>query len=187
MTLCLKDMLWLVFSHSSAVFLDTSPCPLLFGVVCGSLWWLNCRRWSFDFLFSLLTGNVYHCLLCFLLFNFSSHFINFLFHSFSIYGSFYYFQFIHLIAISDHMFGFSFRSLFFLIFNFFLALLLKFFFFQFYHSINFFVIFFQFDCHSFDFFLLLKLFFNSIKPFNWKILSIKLVLFLTLIFFNPFV
>jgi hypothetical protein len=187
MTLCLKDMLWLVFPHSSVVFLDTSLCPLLFGVVCGSLWWLDCRRWSFDFLFSLLTGNVYHCLLCFLLFNFSSHFINFLFHSFSIYGSFYYFQFIHLIAISDHMFGFSFRSLFFLIFNFFLALLLKFFFFQFYHSINFFVIFFQFDCHSFDFFLLLKLFFNSIKPFNWKILSIKLVLFLTLIFFNPFV
>ena len=64
------------------------------------------------FLFSLLTGNVYHCLLCFLLFNFSSHIINFLFHSFSIYESFYYFQFIPLIAISDHMFGFSFRSLF---------------------------------------------------------------------------
>jgi len=156
MTLCLKDMLWLVFPHSSVVFLDTSLCPLLFGVVCGSLWWLDCRRWSFDFLFSLLTGNVYHCLLCFLLFNFSSHFINFLFHSFSIYGSFYYFEFIHLIAISDHMFGFSFQSLFFLIFNFFFGTFVEVFFLSIL-SFN------QFFCYFFSVWLSFFWFFSFIK------------------------
>jgi hypothetical protein len=34
-------------------------------------------RLIFFFLFSFLTSNVYHCLFCFLLFNFSSHSINF--------------------------------------------------------------------------------------------------------------
>ena len=38
--------------------------------------------------FSLRTGNVHHCPLCFLLFNFNPHFINFLFRFFSIYTSF---------------------------------------------------------------------------------------------------
>jgi hypothetical protein len=64
------------------------------------------------FLFSFLIGNVYHCLLCFLLFNFSPYCINFLFCSFFIYRNFYSFQFSHSIAISC-MFDFSFRSLFF--------------------------------------------------------------------------
>jgi hypothetical protein len=55
---------------------------------------------------------VYHCLICFLLFNFGPYYINFLFCSFFIYRSSYSFQFSPSIVISC-MFGFSFRSLFF--------------------------------------------------------------------------
>jgi hypothetical protein len=92
----------------------------------------------FFFIFSLLIGNVQHCLLCFLLFNFSPHSINFLFHSISIYTSFYFSQFSHSIAIS-HMFGFSFRSSFFNISNFILGTFIEFFF-QFHPPIKFSVI-----------------------------------------------
>jgi hypothetical protein len=73
-----------------------------------------------SFFFSLLRGNVHYCPFHFLLFNFIFHSMNFLFCSFSIYRSFYSFQFSHSIAIS-HVFGFSFQySFFFLISNFFL-------------------------------------------------------------------
>jgi hypothetical protein len=126
----------------------------------------------FFLLFSLVTSNVYHCPICFLLFNFSSHTINFLFRLFFIYRSFYSFQFSPSIAIS-HMFGFSFWSSFFLIFNFILGTFVKVFFFQFYHSIRFSVVLFVLVWPLFFwfFFLLLKLFFNSIKPSNCKSLS----------------
>ena len=66
----------------------------------------------FSLLFSLLIGNVHHFSLWYLLFNLSSYSINFLFRSFSIYRSIYYFQFSPSIIIS-HIFGFSFRSSFF--------------------------------------------------------------------------
>jgi hypothetical protein len=68
------------------------------------------------FPFSLLTWQVMYttCLLCFLLFNLSPHSIIFLVSSLFIYISFYSFQFSPSIAIF-HVFGFSFRSSFFLI------------------------------------------------------------------------
>jgi len=44
--------------------------------------------WFFFLLFSLPTGNVHNCPLCFLLFNFSLYSINFLFCSFSVYRIF---------------------------------------------------------------------------------------------------
>jgi hypothetical protein len=106
-------------------------------------------RLIYFFLFlslSLLTGNVHYYSLCFLLFNFSPHSINFLFCSFFIYRTFYSFQISPSITIS-HMFNFSFRSLFFKISNLSLTLLLKFFFLSISSSNqNFcFFIFFQFD------------------------------------------
>jgi len=125
---------------ASVVSQDALPCPLSFRVMYNRSQWSNYCRWSFDFffIFSLLICNVQHCLLCFLLFNFSPHSINFLFHSISIYTSFYFSQFSHSIAIS-HMFGFSFRSSFFNISNFILGTFIEFFF-QFHPPIKFSVI-----------------------------------------------
>jgi len=100
--------------------------------------------------FYLLASNVYKCPLCFLLFNFSPHSINFLFRFFFICRNFYYFQFSFSIVIS-YMFDFLFWFLFFKIFNFVLGTLVEFF------SINF---------NLKSNFLILKLFFNSIKPSN---------------------
>jgi hypothetical protein len=126
---------------------------------------------NFPLLFSLLIGNIHRCPLCFLLFNFSPHSISFLFRLFSIYRSFYSFQFSPSIVIS-HILIFHFNPYFlkFLIFS--LTLLLKFFFFQFHPSIKFYVALFFLVWPSFFwfFFLLLKLVFNSIKPSNWKFL-----------------
>jgi len=100
--------------------------------------------------FYLLASNVYQCPLCFLLFNFSPHSINFLVRFFFIYRNFYYFQFSPSIVIS-YMFSFLSWFLFFKIFNFVLGTLVEFF------SINFILK---------SNFLILKLFFNSIKPSN---------------------
>jgi hypothetical protein len=100
-------------------------CLLECSVMSSSVWsaqdslrWLDCRWWLFDFFFfASHISNVYHCLICFLLFNLSPRSINFLFHSFFICISFYYFQFSHLIATS-HMFGFSFQPSFLKFFTF---------------------------------------------------------------------
>jgi len=97
-----------------------------------------------------LSSNVYHCPLCFLLFNFSPHSINLFFHLFSIYRSFYFFNLVLQLWFS-YMFGFLFWFLFFKIYNFVLGTLVEFF------SINFILK---------SNFLTLKLFFNSIKPSN---------------------
>ena len=120
--------------------------------------------------FSLLTGNIHRCPLCFLLFNFSPYFINFLFCFFSIYRSFYSFQFSSSIAIS-HILVFHFNLYFlkFLILS--LTLLLKFFFFNFIIQLSFMLLlFFSLTLILLIFFLLLKLVFNSIKPSNWNFL-----------------
>lgn len=94
------------------------------------------------------------CLLCFLLFNLSPHSINFLVSFLFIYRSFYSFQFNPSIVIF-HLFGFSFRSLFFLISYFIPCSFVE----AFFLSILSFNSFFW-----FFFFLLLKLFFNSTLP-----------------------
>jgi hypothetical protein len=124
--------------------------------------WIITGDYLIFFLFSLLTCNVYYCPICFLLLNFSPRSINFLFCSFFIYRSFYYFQFSPSIAIF-YMFCFSFGSSFFEFVIFSLALLLKFFFFQFHPSIKTFVIL-SLTLILLIFFILLKLFLNSIKP-----------------------
>jgi hypothetical protein len=79
------------------ISLDAPPCPSPCRVACVSLRWLNGCRWLFDFfpfLISLLTCNVYHCLLCFLLFNYSPYYFNFLFHFFSFIQVFFLFNLI---------------------------------------------------------------------------------------------
>jgi hypothetical protein len=119
-------------------------------------------RWLFDFplLFSLLICNVYHCPICFLLFNFSPNSINLLFHSLFIYRSFYSLQFSHLIAIS-HMFGFSFWSLFLKIYNFVINTFIEFFSFNFIFQSKFLLFYlFQFDPHFFYFFPFIKVVFQ---------------------------
>jgi hypothetical protein len=78
---------------SSVVSLNASLCPLLFGVHETTY---DCQIVAGDCLifFSFFLSHisdVYYCPFCFLLFNLSPHSINFLFHSFSIYRSFYYF------------------------------------------------------------------------------------------------
>jgi len=92
-----------------AISLDAPPCPLPCRVARVSLQWSDGCRWSFDFfpiLFSLLTCNVHHCLLYFLLFNSSPHYFNFLFcFFFYLYKFFFSFQFNHSITIS-HMYFF---------------------------------------------------------------------------------
>jgi len=119
----------------------------------------------FFFLFSLITCYVHHCPLCFLLFNFSPHFIKFFFGSFFIYRSFYSFQFSLSIAIS-YMFDFSFWSSIFKISNVVFSNFVQFFFLQFHPSIKISIVLFFSFLILFIFFLLLKPFFNSIKPSN---------------------
>jgi hypothetical protein len=109
------------------VSLNVSSYPFPIGVAHSSWQWSSYRRLIFFPLFlSLLIGNVHHYPICFLLFTFNHHFINFLFCSFSIYRSIF-FQFNPSIAIS-HIFLFSFQSLFFKISNFVLRTFVEFFF-----------------------------------------------------------
>ena len=138
-----------ICNWASTVSLDVSPCPFLSGVACDRLWWSNSNGHLISLLlFSLLICNVHHCPICFLLFNFSLHSINLLFHFVFIYRNFYSIQFSPSIAIS-HMFGLSFWLSFFKFSNFVISTFIEVFFFQFHHSINFFIIdFFQFH-HSF--------------------------------------
>ena len=125
-----------------------SICVVVSSSIWSGLWQLTVVGllpvviWTSPLPFSLLTGNIHRCPLCFLLFNFSLYFINFLFCFFSIYRSFYSFQFSSSIAIS-HILVFHFNLYFlkFLILS--MTLLLKFFFFfQFHPSIKFYVAFF---------------------------------------------
>ena len=149
------------------------PCPLLFGVAYDNLRWSNCRRWSFDFFFPSLSWQVMYttCLLCFLLFNLSPHSINFLVSSLFIYTSFYSFQFSPSIAIF-HVFGFSFRSSFFLISYFIPCSFVEAFLFQFYPSIKFSIVLFFSIWSSFFwfFFPFIKAIFQFNPP-NWKFVS----------------
>jgi len=66
----------------------------------------------FPLLFSLQTGNVHHCSLCFLLFNSSLYSLNFLFHFFFIYRSFFLFNLVLQLQFLICFF-FYFKSLFF--------------------------------------------------------------------------
>ena len=138
-----------IYNWASTVSLDVTSCPFLSGVACDRLWWSNSDGHLISLLlFSLLICNVHHCPICFLLFNFSLHSINLLFHFVFIYRNFYSIQFSPSIAIS-HMFGLSFWLSFFKFSNFVISTFIEVFFFQFHHSINFFIIdFFQFH-HSF--------------------------------------
>jgi hypothetical protein len=93
------------------ISLDAPPCPLPCRGARVSLRWSDGCRWSFDFfpiLFSLLTCNVHHCLLYFLLFNSSPHYFNFISFFFYLYKFFFSFQFNHSITIS-HMYLFLFN------------------------------------------------------------------------------
>jgi hypothetical protein len=147
--------------------------------ICNGAWQLTVVELSsvvvsfFFLLFSLLTDNVHHCLLCFyfsisaliLLVSYSIHF-SFI-EVFVLFNLVLQLQF--LICLVFH-FGPHFLK--FVILS--LALLLKFFFFQFHPSIKFSVILFFsiWPLFFWFFFLLLKLFFNSIKPSNWEFLSL---------------
>jgi hypothetical protein len=86
----------------SIVSLDASSCPLPCGTARGSLRWSDFHQWLFDFfslLFSLLTGNIQHCPLCFLLFNFKPYSLNLLFCFFFHLYKFFSFQFSYSITI----------------------------------------------------------------------------------------
>jgi len=132
---------WCLWHHpvdikwSFVVSLDASPCPFSFGVVRRCLQLSNCCYllviiWFFSFIFSLLTGNVHHCAICFLLFKFSRHSIYFLLRSFSIYRRFILFNLVlQLQFLICLVFYFGLYFLKFLILS--LALLLNFFSFNF--------------------------------------------------------
>ena len=125
------------------------------------------------FFFPSLSWQVMYttCLLCFLLFNLSPHSINFLVSSLFIYTSFYSFQFSPSIAIF-HVFGFSFRSSFFLISYFIPCSFVEAFLFQFYPSIKFSIVLFFSIWSSFFwfFFPFIKAIFQFNPP-NWKFVS----------------
>ena len=79
-------------NQPSIISLNTLSCPFLCGAALGNWLWSNCRWWLFNFfllLFYLMTSNVHHYPLSFLLFNSNPHSLCFLFHSFSIYRSFF--------------------------------------------------------------------------------------------------
>ena len=101
---------------SFIVSLDMQSCPLPHGVA-SELIKAGLPQvidfFCFFFLFFLLTTKVHNYPLHLLLFNFSSHSLNFLFHPYSFYRSFVcFFQFCPSIIIS-YMFFFSFQSSFF--------------------------------------------------------------------------
>ena len=142
-------------------------CPLSFGAARDSLQWSDCRRWLFDFppLVSL-SGQVMYIIVLFV-----SYFsISILILLISYFVSF---PFIQVLFFSIQSFNCNFSYVWFFILFFISNFIISIFVEVIFLSISSFnqifrcFIFFQFDYYYFDFFLiLLKLFFNSIKPSN---------------------